>query len=43
MNACRVFGRKIVRKPYGSIRAKETGEQQQQIRRYWPHCKGQTL
>jgi hypothetical protein len=35
MNARRVFGKKIVRKSYGSKR-EETGEQQQ-IRRYWTH------
>jgi hypothetical protein len=43
MNARRVFGRKIVRKPYSSIGEEETGEQQPQIRRYWTHNKGQTL
>jgi len=42
MNARGVFGRKIVRKPRGCIREEETGEQQQ-IRRYWTHYKGQTL
>jgi hypothetical protein len=42
MNARRVFGRKIVTKPYGSTREEETGEQQQ-IRRYWTHYNGQTV